>query len=104
MNINFKGKEIELKFTFNSFKYMENFKPNDFLEMETNPFKIASVLETLLLGGFNHSPKTKYTEVEIQEYLETFAEDGDVSELLTSLMQELEKSNFFKALQKNVEN
>lgn len=103
MNINFKGKDLELKFTFNSFKYMEDFKPSDFAELETNPFKLASMLDILLMGAFNHSPKTKYSEIDVMDYLENFAEDGDVSKLLEDLMKELEKSNFFKSLQKNLQ-
>ena len=96
-------KEIKLKFTFNSFKYMEDFDLNDVSMLEEKPFKIVSVMETLLMGALNNSPKVEVSVEEVQDYLEAFIVDGDLTELLKELIDLLQESNFFKSLQKNAQ-
>lgn len=105
MNIVLKGKERELKFTFNSFLYMEEFDIGVLQELETKPFKIIQVTRQLLLGATNWNPKERVSPAEVSEFVQELidSEDGDISELLTSLIEELEKSNFFKQLQKTAE-
>lgn len=100
MIVNVRGKERELKFTFNSFRYMEDFDIGELSELERKPFKIIKITESLLIGAFNHNPKDVVKQDEINEYLQDVMENGDVSELLETLMQLLEDSNFFKNLQK----
>lgn len=98
--VKIKGREVELKYTFNSFKYMADFNANDFNEMESKPFKIIPMLGMLLMGAVNHNPKIKISEDLVNEYLEEFAVEGDISSLMEELMTLLQESNFFKSLQK----
>lgn len=100
MTIKFKGKEQELKFTFNSFKYMTDFEISVFAEVEDKPFKIIPLLEMLLLGALNSNSKVIVDIVDVQEFLEEFVEDGEIGSLLEDLMQLLQDCNFFKSLQK----
>lgn len=90
----------ECKYTFNSFKYMKDFDVKDFNKIDSHPFRIASILETLLMGAMNSNPKEFVQVEDVQDYLEEYAVEGDLSELLNMLMAKLEESNFFKSLQK----
>ena len=92
-----------LKFTFNSFKYMEDFDLNEINKLEEKPFKIVGILETLLMGALNNNPKVVVSEEDVQNYLEKYMEDGDLAELLQTLIDLLQDSNFFKSLQKKAE-
>ena len=100
MNIKIKNKEYELKFTFNSFKYMEDFDLLALEDIESKPFKLIPVLETLLHGALNHNPKKVISVEFVDEFLDEFMEDGSVTELLNELMELLQESRFFKSLQK----
>lgn len=93
-------KEVDLQYTFNSFKYMQEFDINALVEAETKPFKILGILEIMLMGALNNNPKIKISEIEVQNYIETSTEDGAISDLLEILMDKLQKSTFFKMLQK----
>lgn len=93
-------KEVELQYTFNSFKYMQEFDINALVEAETKPFKILGILEIMLMGALNSNPKIKISEIEVQNYIENSTEDGAISDLLEILMDKLQKSTFFKMLQK----
>lgn len=61
MVVKFNGKDLELKYTFNSFKYMKEFSTTMFDKVNENPFLIIDVLEVLLLGALNHDKK-KYSQ------------------------------------------
>lgn len=99
--VNIKSKEYELKFTFNSFKYMEDFNIGDVGDIEKKPFKIIGILETLLFGAVNHDPKYIVKIHDVQYYLEQFVNnDGDIVTLFEELMTLLQESSFFKSLQK----
>lgn len=100
MIVKIKNINHELKFTFNSFKYMKDFNVKDLTTLESQPFKIISVTEELLIGALNNNPKVRVYEEDIEEYLEQTLEDGTLMELLETLIQLLEESSFFKALQK----
>lgn len=100
MILNFKGKEKEVSFTFNSCKYMADFDMSEINDIETKPFKIISVVEKLLLGVLNCDRKEKVSYSAVSDFLESYMEDGDVVELLTELLEELGNSSFFKSLQK----
>lgn len=93
-------KEVDLQYTFNSFKYMQEFDINALVEAETKPFKILGILEIMLMGALNSNPKIKISEIEVQNYIENSTEDGAISDLLEILMDKLQKSTFFKMLQK----
>jgi len=101
MNIVFDGKERELNYTFNSFKYMQDFDLLAIEDAETKPFKIIPLLETMLLGALNNDKEYTTNIVLVEEFLENYVIEGDISELLKSLMELLEQSSFFKSLQKN---
>lgn len=97
----FQGRE--LKFTFNSFKFMEDldFSVLEEKEIQTKPFKIVPVLETLMYGAVNSNPKIVVSIDDVQVFLEEFiSNDGDIVELFTDLMETLQDSSFFKSLQK----
>ena len=100
MVIKIKGKDQELKYTFNSFKYMQEFSPSEFEKIEKSPFKIIPLIEMLMMGALNSNPRIKFKEEDVQDFLEAYAVDNNVSTLLTDLMSLLEDSSFFKSLQK----
>ncbi len=100
--INIKGKDIDLKYSFNSFKYMQDFDAGDFDELEMKPFKIVPLVVMMLMGALNHSPKNKIKEDDVHEFMEEFIVDGDLSQLMEDLMELLQESNFFKSLRKKV--
>lgn len=93
-------KELEVKFTFNSFKYMEEFDISKLDGIEHKPFKVIAVTKELLVGGLNYSPAKVFNEVDADAILEEVIENGSVGELLELLLDELQESNFFKSLQK----
>lgn len=95
----FGNKEIELKFTFKSFKYMGDFNIADLADIEYKPFKIATIASTLLLGAANNG-SVMVAPSEVDRYLEECIENDTLSELVEELVKLLEESNFFKALQK----
>lgn len=105
MVFNINGKEKEIKFTFNSFNYMTELDFSALEDMEHKPFAIAPICHMLVLGGVNHNPKKKpINSYDVSDSLEVFLEnDGDLVELFEGLMEELEKSSFFKSLQKKQE-
>lgn len=100
MNIKIKNKEVELKFSFNSFKYMEEFDIGELSDIEKKPFKIISMVEILLLGALNHNPKIKISKEEISTFLEDYIIENPINVLMEELMIKLQESNFFKSLQK----
>jgi hypothetical protein len=100
MIITIKGKECELGFTFNSFKYMENFDVKAMDDIENKPFMVIGVLETLLMGAVNTSPKVKYSMNDVSAFIEEYIEEESITELLSDLMELLQESSFFKSLQK----
>lgn len=100
MVIKIKDKELELKFSFNSFKYMRDFDMGAMNHIEEKPFEIIPLLETLLLGAMNNDPKVKVSPDTVTEYLEEFLEEGSIVELLNELMELLQESSFFKSLQR----
>lgn len=93
-------KEQDLKFTFNSFRYMEDFDLDEISTIEKKPLRMINVLHILLMGALNHDPKVVFSAQEVMDYLENFAEDGDISELFENLIQLLQDSSFFKSLRK----
>ena len=104
MKFEIKGKEKELKFTYNSFKHMEDLDFEKLEQAEKKPFVIAGITSLLLMGAINHNPKMKVVEQsEIDNSLEKFVEEGNIAELFQELFELLSESNFFKSLQKNVE-
>lgn len=100
--VTIKGKEYDLKYTFNSFKYMQDLDLSALEELEHRPFMVAPVLEMLLLGAVNHNAKQKVKEEDILYFLDEFTEkeDSSIVELLETLMKLLQSSGFFKSLQK----
>lgn len=101
MNIKINEQELELQYTFNSFKYMEDFNLNDLAEAEEKPFKLAKVVEILLLGALNYNPKVVYTRETVAEILNDYVVENSLTDLLEQLMKLMEDSSFFKSLQKN---
>ncbi len=101
MNINIKGKEHEIKFSFNSFKYMEDLNLNELQTIDETPFRLATIVETLLLGGLNSNPKKPVTLSDIDEFLEDYINtDGSLVDLIEGIMTILQESSFFKSLQR----
>lgn len=94
------GKDYEVKYTFNSFKYMEEFDMEVFEQAEKKPFKLIMTSSILLLGGLNHDPKVRYKDATVNVLLEEFVkEGGSLAELLNDMLVELQESDFFKSLQ-----
>ena len=99
MKVEINGKEVELKYTYNSFKYMEDLNVADIGNLETNPFKVIGINEILLLGALNHNPKVIFGRDVVSEYLEARMDDGTIFNVSEQLMELLEKSSFFQNLQ-----
>jgi len=101
MTVTIKNKEYELYYTFNSFKHMDEFDLSVLESLETKPFMLINMAETLLHGALNTDRKNRVPIGVTSELLETYVEDGQsLSELVQLLMAELEESSFFKSLQK----
>lgn len=101
MNIKIKGKDVELKYTFNSFNYMGEFDLKGIEEMENKPFKIVPMLQILLMGAVNSSVKQKFSLGDVQAFIEKYMdEEESITDLLETLMTLLQESHFFKSLQK----
>ena len=92
------GKNVMLKYTFNSFKYMEELDLSVMNELENKPFKILSLAEILLMGAVNHDPRNIVTIDMVQEHLEAVIVEGKLVDLVSDLMKILEDSDFFKSL------
>ncbi len=99
MIIKINDKDVELKYTYNSFRYMEDLNVADIGTIETNPFKLIRINEILLLGALNHNPKEVYKLNVVMNYLEDRMNDGTLFELSEKLMGLLENSSFFQNLQ-----
>lgn len=99
MIIKVEDKDVNLKYTYNSFKYMEDFNVQDIGRIETNPFKVVRINEILLLGALNHNPKNVYGIDVVSQYLSDRMDDGTLFETSEKLMNLLEKSSFFQNLQ-----
>lgn len=93
------GKNAILKYSFNSFKYMEDLDLSVMNELENKPFKIIGLAEMMLMGAVNNDPRNLFTVDMVQEYLEKEIADGKLMDLLTKLMELLQESDFFKSLQ-----
>lgn len=101
MTVDINGLTYELKFTFNSFKYMRDFNIGELEALETQPFKIIGIVEMLMMGALNHNPKTHVALIDVDNYLEEFINNGgDIGTLSEELINLLEESNFFKSIQK----
>lgn len=100
MEVEFGKKKVELKFTFNSFKYMQDFDLGSLMELDNKPFKIIDIAGQLLLGAANNNKSVKVAPIEVDRYLETAFEEDTIAELVNYLVNELENSSFFKGLQK----
>ncbi len=100
MTFDVRGTQVELKFTFNSFKYLEDFDVTVMSEIQFKPFKLLSVAEMLLRGALNHDHKFHVSDSEVAEILENASNDGTIGELITELMNKLQDSDFFKSLQR----
>lgn len=100
MEINIKKKTVELKFTFNSFKYMQDFDMGALEDIDRKPFKMIGMVESLLMGAVNSNPKFKVSLEEVSLFLEDYIAENSLNELLEELMKQLQDSNFFRSLQK----
>lgn len=100
MELIYKEEVLELKYTFNSFRYMEELDLGELAELERKPFKMISIGETLLLGALNYNPKVKYTPQMVSEIMEEEVNNGNMVELIGNLVELLQESSFFKNLQK----
>jgi len=101
MIVNLRGKEVEVKYSFNSFKYMRDFSPSVLEQLEDKPFELIPFMEIMMLGALNHNKKVKFTVDDADDVLEDVSENGDISKLLEDLMELLQESGFFKSLQKD---
>lgn len=99
MKINYKDKEVELKYTFNSFRHMEELDLSELEELDSKPFKMIKIGEILLMGALNYDPKRIYDDIKVSNILEEQMESGNIIVLLEGLISLLQDSSFFKNLQ-----
>lgn len=95
------GREVEFKFTFNSFLYMEDLDLTVFEQFETKPLKMIPVTKMLVTGAANNDPQKFFNQKDITEYIESQIKEGKFSELFEHLVKLLQDSDFFKSLQMN---
>lgn len=100
MKLEHKGKEYELKYTYNSFRYMQDLDLGELETIESKPFRIIGFTEELLFGAINSTPNKKVSIVEVSNIVEAKMEEGKLMELMERLIKLLEESSFFKNLQK----
>lgn len=93
------GKQVELKYTFNSFLYMEDLDVSTFELFESKPFKMIPVMRMLLTGAVNNDPNEFFNQREIQSFLESEIKSGNFVKLFEELTTLLQDSDFFKSLQ-----
>lgn len=95
------GRELELKFTYGSLQFMQDFEITAIEEVERKPFKMIYVVKGLLLGALNHNPaKEVFSEAQVDRIVEESLETGTLTDLLAELLERLQDSSFFKSLQK----
>lgn len=99
MMIKIKDKDVELKFVYNSFKYMENLDLGKLDQVENKPFMLIDVTEQLLYGAVNNNPDVHISLSDVQEYVEAVMNEGSFGALYSDLLKLLEDSSFFKSLQ-----
>lgn len=100
MLIKFREKEYDLKFSFYSFNFMEDFDMGELENLDRKPFKMIGITKTLLMGAFNNNPHINVTYTEVDEFLEEYIVDNNIADLLEELINLLQDSSFFKSLQK----
>lgn len=100
MKLEHKGTEYELKYTYNSFRYMQDLDLGELELIESKPFRIIGFTEELLLGAINSDPRKKVTLAQVGEIVEAKMEEEKLVELMEELIKLLEESSFFKNLQK----
>lgn len=93
-------KEVELKFSYNSFLYMDDFNIKDLEKIEDNPFRMLGIVRQLMFGAMNHNPKEFFKVEEVDAIMENLMEEMNIGDLLTQLIKLLEDSSFFKSLQR----
>lgn len=101
MNITIGKKKYTLAYTFNSFKYMEDFDLSKLQEMQSKPFMSLNVLSDLFYGALNYDRKNFVSRDETDELLEKYLEqeDADFVKLIEDLINMLTETAFFKNLQ-----
>lgn len=100
MVVKIREKDIEIKYTFNSYRHMSDLNVAQMEEIGQKPFLMIDIIKQLLLGALNNEPCFTVTEDEIMEYIESVLKEGDIMELFNELVEKLEDSDFFKQLQK----
>jgi len=98
MTVNYKDKQIELKFTFNSFRYMQDFDVQDLERVQTKIFMMIGLSRDMLMGALNKEPYEKYTYEQVDEILEPYVESGEILQLFGDLSELLMESSFFTSL------
>lgn len=94
------GKEYNLKYTYNSFRYMQDLDLGELELIESKPFRIIGFTEELLFGAINNDPTKKVSITEVSKIVEQRMEEEKLVELMENLIKLLEESSFFKNLQK----
>ena len=93
--------DVELRYTFNSFKYMKELDISDMNNLDKKPFKIFNVLSELFYGAVNHNPNVSVSREEsdtlLQDYLSS--DDCNIGEFSNKMVEMLLENDFFKQLQ-----
>lgn len=92
-------KEISIEYTFNSFKFMQDFDVTAMSEVENKPFKVIGILSSLLTGGLNSNPKRLVATDIVDMYTEQIIQSGLAVDVIEECFTELQESDFFKSLQ-----
>lgn len=101
MKMQYKDEILNLEYTFNSFRFMEELDLSELSKLDRKPFKMVGIAQILLIGALNHNPKVIFDDIKVMEILEVKSNEGKLFELLEKLIELLQESSFFKNLQES---
>lgn len=93
------GKEVQPKFTYNSFRHMEDLDLKELATLEDKPFKIISMFEKLLMGAVNCDPAVEFSDLDVRIYIEKNIKPAELIGMFSETIKLLEASDFFVGLQ-----
>lgn len=103
MEIKIAGKTKELRFSYNSFKYLEDFDISVVEDMEKKPFKLMRLTKELLFAACNHEKKDYIDMTFVEAYVENSFNERKLSGFFEELFSLLTESPFFPELPEETE-
>lgn len=99
MEVKVRDSVEQIKFTYNSFKYMKDFNIRSLEEISEKPFMMIQLCGQILLGGINHDRNKVYSLTDVDDIIERSVSNGTFTKMFTELVNVLTECDFFKSLQ-----